>query len=142
MKRFARLTLVVWTAWLILPIAQSQQYMNMQVNIPFDFIAGDTALQRGLWTIQRDVGGIKEGSKTAMSLRSGKQIVVVNTRNHYHPREKVLINKLVFHEYGEKRFLSEVWINSRATEVEAYPQEVQAQKEFGEPKVLVLTIKQ
>ncbi len=142
MKRFARLALALSTAWLILPIAQSQQYMNMQVNIPFDFIAADTALHRGLWTIQRDVGGIKEGTKAAMSLRSGRQIVVVNTRHRYHPREKVLINKLVFHVYGEKRFLREVWINSRATEVIAYPQEMQAQKEFGEPKVLVLTIKE
>jgi hypothetical protein len=141
MKWSTPLALALVAAWLILPTAQSQQYTKIQVNIPFDFIAGDTALQPGLWTIQRDVGG-KEGTKTAMTLRSGKQMVMVNTRNRVHPRENVLINKLVFHVYGERRFLSEVWINSRATEVVAYAQETQAQKELGEPKVLVLTIKE
>ncbi len=87
MKRFTSAALALVVGSLILPMAQAQQNTWIQVNIPFDFIAGDTAVQRGLWTIQRDLAGGREGTKTAMSLRSRDQIVIVNTRHHFHPRE-------------------------------------------------------
>jgi hypothetical protein len=57
------------------------------------------------------------------------------------PRE-VIINKVVFNVYGEKHVLREVWINSSATEVLPYPKEAELHKQFGEPRVVVLKLKQ
>lgn len=145
MKWGPLLLLAVVTAMscLVTPAANAQQWTKMTVEVPFDFIAGDSALNRGSWTIQRDVGG-GDGTKSAMSLRKGRETVVVNTRHHFHPptdRNQV-VNKMVFNVYGDKHVLREVWINSSATEVLPYPKEEQLHKEFGEPRVVTLNVKQ
>ena len=81
----------------------AQSVQPFQVNVPFDFVAGGRALPAGPYTVSQPV------NTSAIAMRSaGDADVVVLTNRIAAPGRKE-IGKLVFHRYGDRYFLAEVW---------------------------------
>jgi len=91
---------------LLMTAAASAQTVHMKVTVPFNFIAVGTTLPAGEYDIQ--------------SLGAEEKVLVIRNRNS---AESVLVfsnsaealnastsTKLVFHRYGNRYFLSELWV--------------------------------
>jgi hypothetical protein len=83
----------------------AQSPSRIEVKIPFDFSAGKTTLKAGTYSIKRI-------SATALSFRSadGKTTVLVNAPLTIGSRDSKAGERLVFNQYGEQFFLSQVWL--------------------------------
>jgi len=85
--------------------ANGQTVRHQVANIPFDFVVGNSELPAGSYMVQRvgDNGGglrIDSTDKTKAVFRLSSPIVEID------PSET---SKLVFHRYGNKYFLAEIW---------------------------------
>jgi hypothetical protein len=85
---------------LVMDLPINAQSMALQVNIPFEFHAGEKTLPAGTYTVQKraDAILISDGSGNASA-------VLANPIDNKAYKLKDLV---VFHRYGEERFLSEV----------------------------------
>jgi hypothetical protein len=82
--------------------AQSAQ--ELKVTVPFGFVAGSRTLPAGQYTVSQ------AGNPSAVVIRSaGSAPGVVVVTNRVESPDKQEIGKLVFHRYGDRYFLSEVW---------------------------------
>ena len=101
MKRnmFWGLTAVVLALVMNVPFANAQ---SAKANIPFDFSVSGTAMPAGIYTVSE----IGDGEARVASVQSSTTILVHVQReerlDHQSPR-------MVFHKYGDKYFLAEVW---------------------------------
>ena len=107
MKNQIQRSIAILGLFFMLAIASvnAQTPGKIEVNIPFDFLAGKKALKAGTYTIKRTSG-------TALSLRSadGKTTVLVNAPLTIGSRDLKPGERLVFNRYGEQYFLSQVWL--------------------------------
>jgi hypothetical protein len=88
--------------------AQSAQ--ELKVNVPFEFVAGSRTLPAGQYTTSQ------AGNPNAVVIRSvagAPGVVMVASRVKSPGRHE--IGKLVFHRYGNRYFLSEVWGTDQST---------------------------
>jgi hypothetical protein len=86
--------------------AQTTQ-LKLKVTVPFDFIAGDTALPAGDYDIQSiDAWEGKALSIHSVTLNAGTLVLSTSSQ----PAKISDRNTLVFYRYGQKYFLAEVWI--------------------------------
>jgi len=83
----------------------AQTPSRIEVNIPFDFSVGKATLKAGGYSIKRT-------SATALSLRSadGKTTVLVNAPLTIGSRDSKAGERLVFNQYGNQYFLSQIWL--------------------------------
>lgn len=86
---------------------QAQSKGKIAVTVPFEFQIGSKTLPAGNYNV-------KPLSQNSMLLQSedGQQraIVVTNNRVQADANEKAAQERLVFHQYGNKYFLSQVWM--------------------------------
>jgi hypothetical protein len=104
LKSFALLMLTLALATLT---AQAQSTNQMKANIPFQFNIGNQTLPAGEYTV-RYVN--QNSGKTALLFKSadGRTSRIVNML----PAQRMdaqLKASIVFHQYGDSYFLSEVW---------------------------------
>jgi hypothetical protein len=80
-----------------------QSAQAFQVTVPFDFVAGGRTLTAGQYTVSQPVTG-------AVAFRSdqGAPGVIIITNRVESPGRQGSA-QLVFHRYGDRYFLSEVW---------------------------------
>jgi len=106
------------------------------MNIPFDFAVGETRLAAGKYIV----------SNTTMTIllrnKDGGQSVTILPMRTLQPKGKLTSTKLVFHRYGERYFLSEVWMFAanlghelRQSRAE---REEMAKNPAGRPEVILL----
>ena len=81
----------------------------MKVNVPFDFTIVDTHLSAGQYTI---VQASPQANPRALMLRNADGIVRALSMGIRLESLKVNEPKLVFRKYGNKYFLSEVWLSA------------------------------
>lgn len=107
LKSFTMLVLAVTLAVLTV---QAQSANQMKASIPFSFTIGDQTLPAGEYTI-RYVN--QDSGKTALLFKStdGKTSRIVNMMTTQRG-EAELKASLVFNQYGDSYFLSEVWTGS------------------------------
>lgn len=90
---------------LMLTAAANAQTINLKAQIPFKFIAGGVSLPAGEYDI-RSMGNVR-----ALSLHNtnskDSSLVLSSSETSLKPSAR---SKLVFHRYGSKYFLSEVWV--------------------------------
>ena len=97
------------------------QTVNMKVNVPFSFIVSRTALPSGQYTIQ----GLGTAGN-AMSIRTpdnkAKSLVLARRCESLKTSEQ---SKLVFHRYGDRYFLAQIWMagNNSGNELPKSPRE-------------------
>jgi hypothetical protein len=101
---FAMLSLLLMLA---VVSVQAQSDGKLEVNIPFEFQIGSHMLPAGEYSIKRLTQNTMlvqstDGQQSAIALAPG----TVQANNN----EKAAREKLVFHQYGNQFFLSQVWI--------------------------------
>jgi len=105
-KGFAMVMVVVAVAFATAVISvHGQSNSRVVSNVPFDFIVGDKALPAGEYQVTPATpsGGV------VMIRSSDGHRGAVRLTNSIGPEKNSYEAKLVFHRYGDKYFLSEVW---------------------------------
>jgi hypothetical protein len=107
MKTKVTTTIAAGVLFLMLAVVSvsAQAPTGAQVNIPFDFSAGNANLKAGTYTIMRSTGN-------ALKLRSadGKKTVLINAPLTIGARDFKAGERLVFNRYGNEYFLTQVWL--------------------------------
>jgi len=97
------------TGMLALALLVTTQAVRAQgpvlANIPFAFTAGDTVLPAGEYRVDKVEGG---SSVLLIRCTEGKPAIMVPTlpAASHGPQDKT---KLIFHRYGNRYFLAQVW---------------------------------
>ena len=108
-KGMAMLVMVAAVAFVSAAAANAQSRGRLHANVPFEFTVGDKNLSAGDYDITTlfnsgDTIVVKNGEKAAIRLS--------NRLTSSEPQKN---NKLVFHKYGERYFLAEVWQGGEST---------------------------
>jgi hypothetical protein len=121
---------------LLLAIASaSAQTAALKANIPFSFIVNKADLPAGEYTLQT-VGS----TATAMLIESADgqttSMVLPNACAALHPSEKT---RLVFHRYGDRYFLAQVWVagNEMGRELPKSSRETEVAQDFPVQNVIL-----
>lgn len=86
--------------------ASAQSRGAIEVQIPFDFVAGETRLPAGTYTVKR----ISRGDEKSLLVRSlDNQLTALISTNAVEASTEQAEARLVFHKYGDQYFLSQVW---------------------------------
>lgn len=126
MKRQAYKIFTLMALFLLLTAvsAQAQSRGTIEVQIPFDFIAGETHLPAGTYSIKQ----ISRGDEKALLVRSqdAKAAAVILT-NPVQASTEQHQARLIFHKYGERYFLSQVWTPEGSAGRELYESKAERQ---------------
>jgi hypothetical protein len=76
------------------------------LDIPFDFSAGKAMLKAGVYSIKRTSGNL-----FAIRSADGKTTALVNAPLIIGPWYSKASERLVFNQYGDQYFLSQVWLS-------------------------------
>ena len=113
---------------LLMTTAASAQTIALKVNVPFSFIINRATLPAGEYSVDSvdDPGG----TLAIRSLTSNTSNLVIS--NSCQSLKPVGRTKLVFHRYGDRYFLSQVWIEGMNSghELPANPRETEVAKDF------------
>jgi hypothetical protein len=111
LKGFTMLALILALA-LVTAVATNAQSSNKTVaDIPFEFSVGDQAMPSGRYAART---ANTQGNVLMIQSNDAKNAVVQFT-NSIEPDKNKTHARLVFHRYGERYFLAEVWSGSDAT---------------------------
>jgi hypothetical protein len=127
-KGFAMLTLIVAIALATAVVSANAQSSRLVVaDIPFDFVVGDQTMPAAEYRVRPALGSgliiqSADANNSAMRLTSG----IESRKNKTQAR-------LVFHRYGNRYFLSEVWTGGRDSglQLNTSSQERAAAREFA-----------
>ena len=101
-KGLAMLVLVVMLS-LVTASATKAQSSRQVANIPFDFVVGSEELQAGEYRVEA-------ASSTGMAMKiSGEHKGVYRLSSTITASRRADKGKLVFHRYGNRYFLAEIW---------------------------------
>jgi|EndMetStandDraft_4_1072995.scaffolds.fasta_scaffold09709_5 hypothetical protein len=98
-----RMTATVGLFVLLAGLTVSAQSGTLRGYVPFDFVVGTTTMEAGTYSIA--LSGI---SGTSLAIKNGSHAVAILSSG----RKSDLSDKptrLVFHRYGQRYFLREVW---------------------------------
>ena len=86
---------------------RAQAPSKVEVNIPFEFSAGKTTLQPGVYSIKRMSGNY-------LTLRSvdGKSAVILNAPLNLTSVDPESVERLVFNKYGDQYYLAQIWLTA------------------------------
>ena len=84
---------------------QAQAPSKVEVNIPFEFSAGNTTLHPGIYSIKR-----LSGNYLALRSVDGDSSVVLNAPLNLTSTDADAGERMVFKKYGEQYFLSQIWL--------------------------------
>ncbi|HMD39924.1 MAG TPA: hypothetical protein VKH15_11620 [Candidatus Acidoferrum sp.] len=105
---------LVMTGIMALTVMASTQVAHAQdalvVNIPFEFIAGNTTMPAGEYSVK--VSG-PQGTLLIINRTSASASVLMTT-NPAAASEPQAASKLVFNQYGNRYFLSQIWREGNA----------------------------
>ena len=119
------LMLVVALAFVTAVTSANGQSQNVRANVPFEFIVGSTSLPSGEYTVaSMTSAGDTLRIRSADSKASALRLTNVMGGKSEHA-------KLVFHRYGERYFLAEVWDNESGRQIAPSKQERAIQRELA-----------
>ena len=101
-----KLGFLVMLVYLGLGSLAASAQIELKITLPFAFQAGDTSFNAGAYRIEQE----SPNRKLTIRAEKGKQSGVFATTSLYpEPLSKPETTWLLFHRYGQKYFLSEVW---------------------------------
>ena len=120
---------------LLVTVSASAQTVSLKANIPFNFIVTGKTLPAGEYTIQ-SLSTIARVLVLRSAQESG-QMVMPNPCQSARPSEK---SKLVFHRYGDRYFLSQIWTagNSSGAEFPQSSREAEVAMDFPRQDVVLI----
>ena len=99
--------IAIFVTFLGLTVAavQAQTPSRVEVNIPFQFSAGKTTLNPGVYTVKRMSGNL-------VTLRNvaDKSSVILNAPVNLSSTNVDATERLVFNKQGERYFLAQIWL--------------------------------
>ena len=111
------------------------QTTALKANIPFNFSVAGKSLPTGEYTIQ----SVGTGSRVLVLRGSDKssKMVMANSCESAKPSDKT---KLVFHRYGDRYFLSQIWTagNSSGAEFPQSSHEAEVAMDFPLQQVVLI----
>lgn len=88
---------------------QAQTPTRVEVQIPFDFSAGKAQLKAGIYTVKQRAGNV-----LAISSADGRTTALINAPLTIGSRDAKAGERLVFNQYDDQYFLSQVWISAES----------------------------
>ena len=85
----------------------AQAPSKVEVNIPFEFSAGKTTLQAGVYSIKR-----MSGNNVIVRSEDGKSSVILNAPITNTSSDPNAVERLVFEKHGEQYSLSQIWLTA------------------------------
>ena len=136
MKQTTRMIAIVLGTFLLAALPAKAE---VRITIPFDFSVGQASLPAGTYKVART-----GAAYTLLQLRheEGKGDAFAATNSIQSNREAVSDqDKLVFHRYGSRYFLAQLWIHGSSVgfELPKAKAERQISKILREPKTEILT---
>ena len=126
--------------WMIASVASvyGQSDVLMTVNIPFAFSVGNKTLAADEYTIERL--GQNRGDLMFRSADGRASRIFLAITDDTEPVSDE--NRLVFHQYGDRYFLSQVWCGPNHSLYELLPSraEREAAKEASEPRYHLVSL--
>jgi hypothetical protein len=113
---------------LLATASASAQTAALKANIPFNFIVNKADLPAGVYTLQ-NMGS----SATAMLIRSAdSQVVKVVLPHACAAVNRSDKTKLVFHRYGDRYFLAQIWVagNEQGRELPQSSRETEVAQDY------------
>jgi hypothetical protein len=109
---------------------QAQASSKVEVNIPFEFSAGKTTLQPGVYSIKRMSGNY-------LTLRSvdGKSAVILNAPLNLTSVDPESVERLVFSKYGDQYYLAQIWLTADTG------RELIVRKKPAKPEIVELSLR-
>jgi len=105
MKKRAFVTATLFVLSLIVAAQVAQADEPMLVNIPFAFVAGNVTLPAGEYRVQK-----LDGNSTVVLIRCSDATASAMVVTHAaQAKELQTESKLIFNQYGNRYFLSQVW---------------------------------
>jgi hypothetical protein len=121
---------------LLMTAAASAQTVHIRVMVPFNFIAAGTSLPAGVYDIQSF--GVEEKLLAIHDLNSSAGILIFsNSKESLDPSSST---KLVFHRYGDRYFLAELWAQGHKSGHQVPPssRETEVAMDFTRSDVVLL----
>jgi hypothetical protein len=124
----AALTLLITTA--------SAQTVKVKANIPFSFVVNRATMPAGEYQVE---SMDRDGGVLAIRDANSKTTNLVIS-NACQSRKATTHTKLIFHRYGDRYFLSQVWIagNNRGRELLPSAREIEVAKDFSVQQVVLM----
>ena len=85
----------------------AQAPSKVEVNIPFEFSAGKTTLQAGVYSIKR-----MSGNNVIVRSEDGKSSVILNAPVTNTSSDPNAVERLVFEKHGEQYALAQIWLTA------------------------------
>ena len=95
---------------LLATVTASAQTMHLKADVPFDFVVGGRTLPSGEYTIRTLNGG-----NQILAISAPDQKAIVFLTNMCKSLNTSPESKLVFARYGDRYYLSEMWIEGNST---------------------------
>ena len=108
---------------------EAQTASRVEVQIPFEFTAGKTALKPGVYTIKRMSGNLVQ-----LKSADGKA-VILNAPVNLSSTKPETTERLVFNKYGHEYFLAQIWLTADSG------RELSKEKKPGTPERIELSLR-
>jgi len=121
---------------LLVGASASAQTVNMKVNVPFNFIVSGGTLPNGEYTIQ-GLGTSGNGISIRSADKTAKSLVLASRCESLKTPER---SKLVFHRYGDRYFLAQIWMagNNAGHELPTSRRETEVARDYTLQEVVLL----
>ena len=107
----------------------AQTPSRVEVNIPFQFSAGKTTLNPGVYTVKR-----MSGNLVRLSTVDNKSSVIVNAPVNLTSTDSEATERLVFNKYGDEYFLAQIWLTADSG------RQLLREKKAQQPEPVVLSL--
>jgi hypothetical protein len=123
--------IAIFVTFLGLTVAavQAQTPSRVEVNIPFQFSAGKTTLNPGVYTVKR-----MSGNLVRLSTVDNKSSVIVNAPVNLTSTDPEATERLVFNKYGDEYFLAQIWLTADSG------RQLLKEKKAQQPEPVVLSL--
>lgn len=109
LKGFTMLALIVGLSFVSAVVSAQGQSTQAVAKVPFEFIVGDKTLPSGQYTVR----ALSDTNKAALMIKGRSS--AIRLTDAIQPNKNKTQARLVFHRYGERYFLSEVWMGADST---------------------------
>jgi hypothetical protein len=109
---------------------QAQASSKVEVNIPFEFSAGKTTLQPGVYSIKR-----MSGNYLTLQSADGESTVILNAPLNLTSSNPESVERLVFNKYGDQYYLAQIWLTADTG------RELIVRKRSAKPEIVAVSLR-
>lgn len=134
-----QLLVLIGLGLLLTTVSAYAQTINVKATIPFDFIVNRSTLPAGAYSLQ-SMGSDGRVLLVRSSDNRPEALLVTNRSESRQAAEK---SKLVFHKYGDRYFLSQIWVagNASGHQLPKSPRENEIAQDFSMQEVVLADLR-